>query len=392
MALSDKIREKKQAVAFLAGASAIAIAAGAIFVSMWQAEPIVAGPGVTRQLMLGNIERSLYGGPGDTPVFELEGEKPGASILVLGGTHPQEIAGMIAATLIVENVKVKQGKITVVPQANRSGFTWTEPMEAYRHHIDFKLPDGKGTRWFRVGMRLANPVDQWPDPDLFVHYPTGEQMVGHESRNLNRNHPGREDGWLVARVSHGLTQIAAQSSMTFDQHEAQPEYSVVNAFVAPERAYELAGLAQGKLASNRSARIPITMQKSPVNLHGLSHREFNDFTDTLAVLAETANPAMGRFRGKLSDELVVGGKDANYVAAAKLKSDNPTLGRLFVRFDENGWPLDVRVARHLASIQAIINAYNDLHPENPLVVENYPDYRAVVEKGIGAFLQPPPKR
>lgn len=391
MPANSTLSDKRQAIAFLTGAAVIAIAAGAIFVSMWEAEPIIAGPGVTLETTLGKIEQSLYGTPGDTPVFELAGEKPGASILVLGGTHPQEIAGMIAATIIVENVKVKQGKITVVPQANRSGFTWTEPMEAYRHHIEIKRPDGS-MRWFRVGMRLTNPVDQWPDPDLFVHYPTGEQMVGHETRNLNRNHPGQSDSWLTSRVSYGLTKIAAASTMTFDQHEAQPEYSVVNTFVTHERAQEITIQANNSLTNRRGTNMPMaTPQKSPVNLHGLSHREFGDFTPTLAVLAETANPAMGRFRGRLSDELVVGGKDANYVAAAKLPSDNPATGRLFVRFDENGWPLHVRVARHLASIQAIIKAYNDLHPENELIVENYPDYRSVVEKGIGAYLNPPPK-
>lgn len=387
MALSDILSEKRQALAFLAGAAVIAISSGAVFASMWQAEPIIAGPGVTRQMMLGQIEQSVYGGPGDTPVFELTGDKPGGSILVLGGTHPQEIAGMLAATLIIENAKVKQGKMTIVPQANRSGFTWTEPMEAYRHHIEIELPD-KSVRWFRVGMRLANPADQWPDPDLFVHYPTGEQLVGHETRNLNRNHPGRDGGWLVARVSHGLTKIAGESTLTFDLHEAQPEYSVVNAIVANERAFDVAIPAVGAL---QSRRIPMTYQASPRNLHGLSHREFGDFTPTLPVLAETANPAMGRFRSRLSDELVVGGKDANYVRAAKLPSDNPTLGRLFVRFDDNGWPLALRVARHVASIQAVINAYNDLHPENPIIVENMPSYADIRDKGIGAFLKPAPK-
>ena len=128
----------------------------------------------------------------------------------------------------------------------------------------------------------------------------------------------------------------------------------------------------------------MNIEKSPRNLHGLSHREFGDHTNALSVLAETANPAMGRFRGRTSLDLVVDGKDPNYVRAAALR-------RLFVRFDDNGWPLRLRVARHLAAVQEIINAYNELNPEAPVEIENFPDYRQINEKGLGAFLLPPPK-
>src|SRR3954468_19560392 len=117
MALGDILRAKTQAIAFLAGAAVITVSSGGIFAAMWRAEPIVAGPGVTRQMMLGQFEQSVYGGPGDTPVYEMTGDKAGGSLMVLGGTHPQEIAGMLAAVIIVENVKVTQGKLTIVPQA-----------------------------------------------------------------------------------------------------------------------------------------------------------------------------------------------------------------------------------------------------------------------------------
>ena len=39
--------------------------------------------------------------------------------MLLGGTHPQEVAGHVAATLVVENVRVKKGRLIVIPQANR---------------------------------------------------------------------------------------------------------------------------------------------------------------------------------------------------------------------------------------------------------------------------------
>ena len=379
MAPSDTPSNKKTALAFTLAAALIATTSGSIFLSMREAEPIITGAGVTRQVMLSAYNGTLSGSPGDTPVYEFKGAKDGGSLLVLGGTHPQEIGGMLAAVLLVENATVKQGRLVVVPQANRSGFSHTDPMEAYLHSFTVDTPAGQ--RWFRVGMRLSNPVDQWPDPDVFIHLPSYEGLVGHETRNLNRNHPGRPTGWLTARVSDALTKLAKESTIAFDLHEAQPEYPVINMMVVHEKAYETGATAQANL---QARRIAMGLDKSPKNLHGLSHREFGDHAGVEALLAETANPAMGRFRGRLSEDLVIGGKDANYVRASQL-------GRTFVKIDDAGWPLNVRVARHLVAIEEVINAYNEVHPEAPIIVENIPPYKEVIEKGLGAFLKPPPK-
>jgi hypothetical protein len=206
-------------------------------------------------------------------------------------------------------------------------------------------------------------------------------MVGHETRNLNRNHPGRPRGWLTARVSHALTALAKEAWLVLDLHEAQPEYPVINTMVAHEHAFETAATAT---AAMRARRIPISLAASPKNLHGLSHREFGDYTNAEAVLTESPNPAMGRLRGRTGEDLVVDGHDTNYVRAAKLK-------RLFVSFDEQGWPLKTRVARNLAAIEELINAYNELHPETPIEVENIPPYKDVIARGLGVFLQQPPR-
>jgi hypothetical protein len=205
-------------------------------------------------------------------------------------------------------------------------------------------------------------------------------MVGLESRNLNRNHPGLAAGTLTAEVSHGLTRLASQSTIVFDLHETRPENTINNIIVAHERAFETAAYAVEFL---KGAGVPIKYDKSPKNLHGLSHREFGDHTNAQAVLAETSNPAMGRLRGRLSAELLLGGKDDNYLVAAER-------GRLFVAYDRDGWPLEKRVARHLAAIREIVNAYNELNPKTAIVIEGIPDYEEVIAKGIGAFLLPPP--
>jgi len=62
-----------------------------------------------------------------------------------------------------------------------------------------------------------------------------------------------------------------------------------------------------------------------------------------------------------------------------------------VTFDDNGWPLEKRVARHLQTIREIINAYNDLHPKTAIVIEGIPEYNDLIKRGLGAFLNPPPK-
>ena len=32
------------------------------------------------------------------------------------------------------------------------------------------------SRWFRYGGRLTNPVHQWPDPEVYTHYPSGIKL------------------------------------------------------------------------------------------------------------------------------------------------------------------------------------------------------------------------
>lgn len=357
----------------LAAAAAIAWVAGAIFRDMHTPEPLVAGPGVTRQTMLSEYAPALKDTPADTPVFILGGAAPGPTLLVFGGTHPQEIAGMIAAVVTVENVAVARGRLIVVPQLNRSGFTYTEPLEAFPHAYRI------AHRWFRVGMRLTNPIHQWPDPDAYSHHPSGEPLLGLEARNLNRAFPGRADGRYTERLAHAVLALARaeQAEIVLDLHEAYPEYPIINMLVAHERAAELGALAQLAL---QSRGIPMSLMPSPKALHGLSHREFGDHTSALALLAETANPAMGRFRGKTDVALVVEGRDPNYVEAARLK-------RLFVPFDDAGHPLVHRVARHLATIEEIVNAYNEDRKDRPLEVSGLPPYAELRKRGLAAYLR-----
>src|SRR5699024_10460654 len=120
--------------------------------------------------------------------------------------------------------------------------------------------------------------------------------------------------------------------------------------VAHDRAFEIATLAMLGL---QTEGIQMDLMPSPKALRGLSHREFGDALEhTYAILSETANPAMGRLRGRTDASLIVDGQDENYVKAAKQ-------GRLFVPFTEEGHPLVERTARQVSTITEILNGYNE---------------------------------
>jgi hypothetical protein len=296
----------------------------------------------------------------------------------MGGTHPREISGVMAV-LVTEHASVSRGRLIVVPQSNRSGFTHTEALDAFAQTYSIDTPGGP--RWFRVGARMTNPVHQWPDPDVYTHLPTGESLIGLESRNLNRNFPGLA-GTLTAQVSAALVSLVNAESVDvmLDMHESSPEGTIANTMIAHQRAFETAGYAVLLMADNKVA---IDLEGSPRDLHGLSHREFGDFTNAQAMLTETDNPAQGRLRGRFDERLLIEGRDANYVAAARL-------GKLYTPYDEAGHPLVMRVARQIESIRAILASFNELNPDAGIVVEGLPEYQQLIDAGIGAFLQPPP--
>ena len=343
--------------------------------AMHRPESIRKGPGVTKLAMLSDWFDKLKGTHADTQVYILDSGKPGGSALVLGGTHPNEPAGFLTAMFFIENAVPSAGKLFIIPRANASAFTHADYMEGEPR--SFSLNAASGKRVFRFGSRATNPVDQWPDPDIYIHASSGQRLSGSETRNLNRAYPGRADGTFTERLAYGITSLirAEKINVTVDLHEASPEYPVICAIVAHERAMKVASVAVLNLEFDG---VKMGLEPSPVNLHGLTHRELGDATDTLALLMENSNPSQGRLRGRTNEALIVEGKDALYVKAAKL-------GRLFVPFDENGWPLKTRVARHVAGLQAIFAAYTSGAPDKPLVIGSLPTYDEINTSGLEKY-------
>lgn len=341
------------------------------FLSMREPEVIYKGAGVTEIKMLSEYFPDIKGTAGDTEVYVLEGKKPGASMLVLGGTHPNEPSGVVAAALLIENALPEEGTLYVIPRTNNSAFTCTDPQEGAP--MRFTIETETGPRWFRYGSRATNPIHQWPDPEIYVHESSGQKLSGSETRNINRSYPGKPDGNFTERISYAITTLIQKENITItvDLHEASPEYPTINAIVAHEDATPLASQA---LINMQLEGMEISLEPSPKNLHGLTHRELGDYTDTMAVLMETANPAQGRLRGKTDEALIVEGKDKFYVRAANY-------GRLYVPYDENGHPLSERVARHITGICQLMLSNNELTPDKQILVNALPTYSELVSDG-----------
>ena len=375
-----KIEVKKS---WMSATALLVLAAAAIgylavqFLSMREVEPIYPGPGVTEVKMLSDWYPGLKGTAGDTEVYVLKGEKEGDSMLVLGGTHPNEPSGLVGAVLLIENVVVEEGTLYVIPRTNNSAMTCTDPQEGAPMRFTISTPGGD--RWFRFGPRATNPIHQWPDPEIYVHATSGQRLSGSETRNINRSYPGRTDGNFTEKMSYGVTQLIQQEkvAITVDLHEASPEYPTINTIVAHQDALALASQA---LINMQLEGMSIGLEPSPERLHGLTHRELGDFTETLALLMETSNPSQGRLRGVTNAEMVVTGKDKYYLKASGY-------GRLYdLGYSEAGRSISERVARHVTGVVQFAVAFNELGLGN-MVFTNVPSYSEMAAD-IGPYLTP----
>lgn len=343
-------------------------------------EPIVEGPGVTRVAKLSDYFADLKGTALDTNVYILEGKEDGGAAMVTGGVHTNELSGVLTNVILIENARVEKGKIILIPIGNNSAFTAGHPGEAYpmRYHIETDW----GKRWFRFGDRYTNPIHQWPDPEVYVHYPSGQSLSGFDIRNLNRTFPGKADGTITEKVGHAVMQIIDKEKVDLfiDLHEAEPMYPVINTIVAHQKAMDIAVIAEMNLSAFEG--IKIGKEISPENLHGLTHREVGDHSNAFSLLAETCDPIQDPLRGRTDEALILTGKDDFILKAAKL-------GLLYVPFDESGSHIDVRTGRHTSTVLEIISAFSELYPDREIIISDAPRYADIIEKGVGHYLLNP---
>ena len=252
------------------------------------------GYGVTDLRWLSDYLPALAGTPGDSPVYVMEGKEEGGAFLLLGGTHPNEIAAVMAAILCVERGEISQGRVFVIPHTNNSAARYNDGTynPTSPQGIDLITASGE-TRHFLYGSRYTQIEDQKVDPEIFVHEPSGLEFDGIEARNLNRNHPGKADGTLTQQISYALFQLVEQErvNVVIDMHESSITSRLANMVVAHPRALDIGAMATLDL---EMAGIIMKLEVSQEEFHGLSHREFGDYTDAYAFLLETPNPGQER--------------------------------------------------------------------------------------------------
>ena len=248
------------------------------------------GYGVSEIRWLSDYLPALRATPGDTPIYVMRGAEPGGTFLLLGGTHANEIAGIMAATLFVERATVTRGTVYVIPHANNSATRYNTGIYNATSPQWFELTNGVGeVRRFHYGDRRTQPEDQEPDPAVFVHEPSGLELAGDEARNLNRNHPGKVDGTLTQQISYALFALTDQEGVNLlvDMHEASLTSRMTNMLVSHPRAVDIAAFT---ILDLEIVGIALKQEVSSEEYFGLSHREFGDRTHALAFLIESGNP------------------------------------------------------------------------------------------------------
>jgi predicted deacylase len=368
-------------IAIAALGAALAFFAGLSFYrSRHLEEPVVPGPSVARVAKLSQYFQGIRGTMNDLNVYVLEGKEPGGAVLILGGTHPEEPAGRLAAWILAENAVLAKGRLFVILSASRSASTVTRIGGAYPP--DFTIPTAWGGQKFRMGDRWSNPLDQWPDPEVYIHFPTRQQLAYMDIRNLNRAFPGRPNGTLTERTCYAICELIRKEKidLEIDLHEAELQYPVISTIVAHQKGADLAALASMMLSSNEGFAIGV--ESSPQALRGLSHREIGDHTDAVSLLLEAPEPFLDATRGRTDRELLLTGKDEFIVRAGKR-------GLLFEKIDERGWPIDVRVGRHCSTILQILETWSEDKPGRAVVLSGVPKYADVIKNSTGAYLKDP---
>jgi len=360
--------------------SAIMIATGIEFYNHRNfKEGTVAGPSVTSVKKLSDYSSIMKGSVNDTNVYIIDSGKPGGTALILGGTHPEEPSANLAAELIMGNVKIDSGKIMIVLRSNKSASLVTRPGDAYPLYYNIKTD--WGSKKYRMGDRWSSPLDSWPDPEVYVNYPSGQLLAYMDIRNFNRTWPGRLDGLITEKTSAAFIELIKKENVDIfiDYHEAELEYPVISTIVAHQKGSDIAAMSSMMLTATE---FKIGMEFSPPSLHGLSHREVGDFSDAVSLLFETPEPFLDRVRGKTNEALLLEGKDEFVMRAGEA-------GLLYEQIDENGWHIDTRVARQVASTQMVLDTWSDFNPDKEVRMTSLPTYSEIRENGVGSYLLNP---
>jgi hypothetical protein len=301
---------------------------------------------------------------------------------MMGNTHSNEPAAILTALVFIENAVVDKGTLIIIPQFNNSGSRNTKPGDGYP--LFFEIPTSWGSKKFRMGNRNAAPLDQWPDPAVYIHYPDRQLLSFLDVRNTNRTWPGRPNGALMERVTYATMEIMRNENVDIavDVHGAETMFPVTNCIVAPDKSMRIATMVS--LTVQAMEGFENHVEPSPQGFRGLSHREIGDFAETMPFLLEAPIPFLDQPTGPKTVDLLLEGKDPFLLSLAKQK-------KLFVPYDESGWPMKKRVGQHCSVILEIMRQYSARNSERAISVSNVPRYNDLVENDVGYYYHDPKK-
>lgn len=324
---------------------------------------------------LSDYDSSLLGTKMDAPVFVFDSGIKGADVFIMGGTHPNESGGILSAIIIMENIELESGRVFVLPVANMSAYLNTLPGYGYPEY--YTLQTEWGEKSFKVGSRVASPLDQWPDPPFYVHYPSAQRLSYEEARNINRTFPGRRNGSPLERASNAIMTLLEKEGIeyAFDLHEASVTYPVNLDIVAPEISFDIAYLSALMLEEKG---ISLRVEATSSSNKGYTHSEWARVEGVHPFLIEVPTPFIDRTPGAMTGKMIVSGKDEFLYKVAEY-------GYSGVDYPEDGISISERVAIHVATIDKCLEIAGQFNPDNAIEIK-LPSYEEIKEKGVGSFL------
>jgi hypothetical protein len=150
--------------------------------------------------------------------------------------------------------------------------------------------------------------------------------------------------------------------MVIDLHEASPEYLTINQCVYHQDAADIwsqmkiNGFRYYNPEADKTQKLNMPADQSPLNMHGLTHREVGDYTNAYVFLFETSNASQGKIRGAFTEDLIkYSAPDKFYEALVKYDEEHDT-SNIY------GAPVEIseRVARHVLSFESVITGFNKI--------------------------------
>ena len=327
---------------------------------------------------LSDYEPSLKNTTSDSPVYFFDSGVPGGTLFYMSGTHPNETAAILSSYVLMENLELEKGRIIVLPIANYSASTNAYVGYGYPSYYTIKTEWGEKT--YRIGSRLTNPLDQWPDPPVYYQYPTGQGLCYEDARNSNRAYPGKENGILTERVGYAIMKLleTEKVDLAFDLHEASISYPVNNTYVVPAKCEDIALMSKMMLEAEG---IDIGVEFSSPSNKGYSHANWGDVDSVYPFLIEAPTPFIERITGPLTERTIIDGTDDFLVKVAEK-------GYTGVPFDHEGYSIEYRVGFHLSAVKKAVEIASMFDPSIEIIAL-WPSKNELEENGIGYYIKNP---